>query len=271
RGPCRPRPPARRRCRSRRRRPCRRCRRRARPPRRRRCRSRRSRRRRRCRWRPPCPRLRRRRPPLRRRCPRRRRNLPAPWSSRRRPPGRARSASRRRGIELESCAPWCPRPRPRSSASANNGCGGGICCAPAVIGSSPPSKWKGLAAVVVGSAVLGLSAIFVRWAMASGATVLTIGLYRMAVALPGAALLAWRAGAGQPGPAVGGGPGRAWAVAAGVAFFLDLLLWHLAMEHTTAANATLIVGGLSPIWVAAFSMAVLGLRYRPIGWLGQAA
>ena len=125
--------------------------------------------------------------------------------------------------------------------------------------------------MVVGSAVLGLSAIFVRWAMASGATVLTIGLYRMAVALPGAALLAWRAGAGQPGPAVGGGPGRAWAVAAGVAFFLDLLLWHLAMEHTTAANATLIVGGLSPIWVAAFSIAVLGLRYRPIGWLGQAA
>jgi drug/metabolite transporter (DMT)-like permease len=129
-------------------------------------------------------------------------------------------------------------------------------------------RWRGLLAVVTGAAILGWSAIFVRWAIAGGATVLTVGLYRMLVALPGAFLLARRdaeLAAARPGR------GRAWALAAGVAFFLDLLLWHLAMERTTAANATLLVGGLSPIWVALFSVAVFGLRYRWFGWLGQGA
>jgi drug/metabolite transporter (DMT)-like permease len=130
--------------------------------------------------------------------------------------------------------------------------------------TNPPTlKWNGLASVIVGAATLGWSAIFVKWAMAAGATVLTVGLYRMLFALPGAFLLARREGG------LGPAGGRTWALIAGLAFFLDLLLWHMAMEHTTAANATLIVGGLSPIWVALFSVAVLGLRYRAIGWLGQ--
>jgi len=136
--------------------------------------------------------------------------------------------------------------------------------APSPLAAPPSLKWKGLLAVIVGAGVLGWSAIFVRWAMAGGASVLTVGLYRMLVALPGAFLLA----RGQDGGFRASG-GRTWALIAGLAFFLDLLLWHLAMEHTTAANATLIVGGLSPIWVALFSAAVLGLRYRAIGWLGQ--
>src|SRR5262249_27582266 len=63
--------------------------------------------------------------------------------------------------------------------------------------------------------------------------------------------------------------GRSWAMAAGVAFFLDLALWHVAMHETSAANATLIVGGLSPLWVALFSFFALGRRVGPIGWLGQ--
>ena len=135
--------------------------------------------------------------------------------------------------------------------------------APSPLAAPPSLKWKGLAAVIVGAGVLGWSAIFVKWAMAGGASVLTVGLYRMLIALPGAFLLARREGG------FGHSGGRTWALIAGLAFFLDLLLWHLAMEHTTAANATLIVGGLSPIWVALFSTAVLGLRYRAIGWLGQ--
>jgi DME family drug/metabolite transporter len=111
--------------------------------------------------------------------------------------------------------------------------------------------------------VLGFSAIFVKWALAGGASVLTVGFYRMVFALPGAFLLARRAGG------LGAARGRWWALAAGVAFFLDLVLWHQAMRFTTAANATLLVGGLSPVWVALFSVAIFHLRYRWIGWLGQ--
>ena len=118
--------------------------------------------------------------------------------------------------------------------------------------------------MLAGASLLGFSALFVRWAMAGGASPLTVGLYRMLFALPGALLLAARSGG------LGAGRGRRWAVGAGVAFSLDLVLWHQAMRETTAANATLLVGGLSPIWVALFSAAVFKRRTRLVGWLGQA-
>ena len=126
-------------------------------------------------------------------------------------------------------------------------------------------KGKATAAILLGATLLGFSAIFVKWAVAGGATALTVGFYRMAIALPGAWLLARRTGT------LGPPRGRTWALAAGVAFFVDLALWHLAMHETTAANATLLVGGLSPIWVALFSFFALGLRLGPLGWLGQLA
>jgi DME family drug/metabolite transporter len=118
--------------------------------------------------------------------------------------------------------------------------------------------------VLTGASLVGFSAIFVRWAMAGGASPLTVGLYRMLFALPGALILAARSGG------VGSGRGRRWAVGAGLAFSLDLVLWHEAMRETTAANATLLVGGLSPIWVALFSVVAFKRRTRFIGWLGQA-
>jgi drug/metabolite transporter (DMT)-like permease len=126
-------------------------------------------------------------------------------------------------------------------------------------------KGKATAAILSGATLLGFSAIFVKWAGAGGATALTVGFYRMAVALPGAWWLARRAGS------LGSARGRVWAGVAGVAFFLDLALWHLAMHETSAANATLLVGGLSPVWVALFSFFVLGRRVGPLGWLGQLA
>jgi drug/metabolite transporter (DMT)-like permease len=86
----------------------------------------------------------------------------------------------------------------------------------------------------------------------------------MLFALPGALLLARRSGG------LGRGTGRRWALAAGIAFSLDLALWHAAMHETTAANATLLVGGLSPIWVALFSALAFRRRTRFVGWLGQA-
>ncbi len=123
---------------------------------------------------------------------------------------------------------------------------------------------RGLGAVLLGAALLGFAAIFVRWAVAGGATDFTVGFYRMLLALPGIWLLARREGS------LGQGPGRWWALAAGAAFFLDLWGWHASMRHTSAANATLLVGGLSPIWVALFSVLFLRLRFGPLGWAGQA-
>ena len=123
---------------------------------------------------------------------------------------------------------------------------------------------KGLSAILFGSTLVGFSAIFVKWSVAGGATALTVGFYRMLFALPGAWLLARRAGH------LGGPRGRAWALAAGLAFFGDLALWHQSMHFTTAANATLLVTGLSPIWVALFSVVVYHRRLGWIGWLGQA-
>ena len=122
---------------------------------------------------------------------------------------------------------------------------------------------EGFFAVLFGASVLGLSAIFVKWAAAGGATPTTIGFYRMLFALPGTYLLARKSGS------LGGGAGRTWAIAAGAALFLDLWLWHLAMHDTTAANATLLVAGLSPVWVALFSVVLLHLRYDGLAWLGQ--
>lgn len=121
-----------------------------------------------------------------------------------------------------------------------------------------------MVAVLFGAGVLGLSAIFVKWAVAGGATATTVGFYRMLFALPGVLLLAARKGE------FGSGAGRAWGLAAGAAFFLDLWLWHAAMHDTTAANATLLVSGLAPVWVALFSVAVLHLRHDALAWVGQA-
>ncbi|HVZ89048.1 MAG TPA: DMT family transporter [Polyangia bacterium] len=130
--------------------------------------------------------------------------------------------------------------------------------------SSTNLRGRGLAAVLAGASLVGLSAIFVKWAVAGGATILTVGFYRMAFALPFVLGLARRTGG------TGDAAGRRWAIAGSVMFSLDLALWHAAMGRTTAANATLLVGGLSPIWVALYSALILGRRYRALGWLGQA-
>ncbi len=123
--------------------------------------------------------------------------------------------------------------------------------------------WKGLTVVTLGASLLGLSAIFVKWAVTGGATPLTVGAHRMLIALPGAYLLARRDGG------LGAGAGRRWALLAGLFFFGDVWAWHWAMGKSSAANATFIAGGLCPIWVALFSVLVLGLRYGWLGWLGQ--
>jgi drug/metabolite transporter (DMT)-like permease len=129
---------------------------------------------------------------------------------------------------------------------------------------SSKSGCEGLLAVLAGAGMLGFAAIFVKWGLQGGATPLTIGLYRMTFALPFILWLVSR----EKRPGVG--RGAVWGLLAGCFFASDLFLWHNSLRFTSAANSTFLVCGLTPVWVALFSVAVYGTRYRWSGWLGQA-
>ena len=118
---------------------------------------------------------------------------------------------------------------------------------------------RGLAALILGAAMLGFAAMLVRWA--SPASPLVVGFYRMLFALPCVALLA--RGQGRPGT----GRARLWAVLGGCCFVLDLWMWHAALHLTSAANATLLVT-IAPIWVAVVSVLWLKARLRRRFWVG---
>lgn len=122
---------------------------------------------------------------------------------------------------------------------------------------------RGLLAVISGASLLGFAAVFVKWGLAGGAAPLVIGLYRMLFALPFIFWLARRELSLKCGRAI------AWGLFAGLAFAADITLWHHSMQFTSAANATFIVCGLTPIWVALFSIVVYRTRYRWTGWVGQ--
>lgn len=96
-----------------------------------------------------------------------------------------------------------------------------------------------------------------------------IGFYRMAFALPFVLVLAWASPERQGITARNDKRGTLWAIAAGMMFIADLWTWHLAMRHTSAANATLLVG-LAPIWVAIFSVLLMSARLRKRFWGGLA-
>ncbi len=128
-------------------------------------------------------------------------------------------------------------------------------------GGSEQAGARGLAAVVLGACLLGFAAMLVRWSAPAGP--LVIGFYRMAFALPLVAWMGWRT------RGTGVGKARGWALLAGLCFSADLWLWHTALNHTSAANATLLVG-LAPLWVAAISVVWMGTRLRKRFLLGLA-
>lgn len=121
---------------------------------------------------------------------------------------------------------------------------------------------RGLTALVLGASLLGFAAMLVRWSTPAGP--LAIGFYRMAIALPSVAWLAWRAHRnGSPGT----GRARLWAGVAGLCFVADLWMWHTSLHHTSAANSTLLVA-LAPIWVAVVSVTWMGAKLRKQFWMG---
>ena len=112
-----------------------------------------------------------------------------------------------------------------------------------------------LACLLVGAMALGLSPVFVRNAEVGP---FASAFWRAFTALP--LLFLWslverrmngRAGRGLKMP-------NPWAIVlAGLFFAGDLAFWHLAILHTTIANATFLAC-LAPVWVALFSRIAIG-------------
>ena len=111
-----------------------------------------------------------------------------------------------------------------------------------------------LVALVAGAVAMGLSPVFIRNA---GVGPFASAFWRVALALP--ALWLWSYAEGRTA-ATTAKPGRSALVAivcAGLFFAADLSFWHLAILHTTIANATFL-GTLAPVCVVLGSGLFLG-------------
>ncbi len=131
---------------------------------------------------------------------------------------------------------------------------------PAAGGTAGPKGLGALATLVLGASCIGFSGVFVRFADVGASA---LGFWRMAFALPFLTLWALRERAADPAVTGGLAPGsRPWGVAilAGIAFALDVFLFHLAVGLTTIAKASLL-GNAAPIILAA--MGLLFFRDRP--------
>jgi len=108
-------------------------------------------------------------------------------------------------------------------------------------------------ALVGGSLAMGASPIFVRLAEVGP---YTSAFWRVALALPALWLWARLEERGRPAAALAK-EARPWIALAGLLFAGDLIFWHLAIVHTSVANATFLAT-LAPVWVVLGSGLVLG-------------
>ena len=110
------------------------------------------------------------------------------------------------------------------------------------------------AALVAGAVAMGASPIFVRLADVGP---FTSAFWRVALALP--LLYAWTRVAGRP--SAGGQRFAKPAILSGLAFAGDLFFWHLAIVHTSVANATFFAT-CAPIWVVLFGWLLFRERVK---------
>lgn len=116
-------------------------------------------------------------------------------------------------------------------------------------------RWA-FAALLGGNIVLSVGALLVRLADTGP---IASGFWRMAIALPFLALLAWRETGGRMPPRAAIGI----AMAAGIFFALDLAAWHLGILRTKVANATLFGNCASLLLVL---WGIFLARTLPRGW-----
>lgn len=130
--------------------------------------------------------------------------------------------------------------------------------------SAPPDRREMLRAyliLAVGIFAFGFSAIFARAADAPGFVVATWRVGIASLLLTGPFLR-------QPAEARRLRRGtRRWVVLGSFTFALSLAVFHMALDHTTAANATFI-GNLAPVWVGLFTLIVLHQALPPVFWPG---
>ncbi|BDA83501.1 membrane protein [Aureimonas sp. SA4125] len=124
---------------------------------------------------------------------------------------------------------------------------------------APPAAAVGLsvaaalALLVLGAMAMGISPVFVRNSEVSS---FASAFWRVALALP--LLLVWaRAGRKTAVEPLWAGLRRPPILLSGLFFSGDLIFWHLAIAHTTIANATFLAC-LAPLWVALLSRLTIG-------------
>ncbi|SKB65536.1 DMT family transporter [Sphingopyxis flava] len=122
-------------------------------------------------------------------------------------------------------------------------------------GTGQQSRWA-FAALLAGNMVLALGAPLVRLADTGP---VASGFWRMTIALPALAWLAWRETGGRMPSRTAIGV----ATAAGVFFALDLAAWHLGILGTKIANATLFGNCASLLLVL---WGIFLARTLPRGW-----
>ncbi len=119
----------------------------------------------------------------------------------------------------------------------------------------------GVPGLVLGAVLIGFAAIIVRL-VEVGPT--AAAFWRLAIAVPvlGLARLAQPKQDSPPDRAAIG-----LMLSAGVAFALDLALWHRSIHLTSVANATL-MSNLSPVFIALTLHFGFGDRHPPRFWIG---
>ena len=119
----------------------------------------------------------------------------------------------------------------------------------------PLGQTAGLVALVLGAAAMGLSPILVRLADVGP---FASAFWRVGLALP--LLWLWMRFAERRSRAERRPARFAKAtLLAGLAFTGDLFFWHLAIAHTSVANATFFAT-LAPLWVVVFGWLLFGER-----------
>jgi len=138
----------------------------------------------------------------------------------------------------------------------------------AIATTKSSTRWRAYAALAVGVACIGWSAIFVKWAGVPGSA---SAFYRAFFAFLILAPLALRSARQRAHQRAGALPRAAlWlAILAGLFFAGDLAMYNSAILLTSATNATLL-GNNSPVIVALVAWFLFGSRPGSIYWIGLA-
>lgn len=121
-------------------------------------------------------------------------------------------------------------------------------------------------ALLGGAVAIGFSPVLVKY---SDVSPLSSAFFRVFLALPLIAFFIWRSP--QPETAAPQNLRRDWwlMIGCGVAFAGDLLCWHLAIQHTTIANSTLLAN-LATIFTPLAAWRLFGQRLNAWFMLGMA-